>query len=215
MRPCANEISFGVVDGRAVFLDPTADSYFLLDPAEEMHFLHQFGRIDISADDRVRQAFGAAGQLSIVRARSPEPSASLLDTENSSPRARLLDVLRIALILRRTCSCIANVPVQEILDFDRHSIRCESSPSEIVARSRRFLVARKLVPMRGNCLTDSLAFLRWLGYPPGAMLVFGAKLAPFAAHCWVQIDQLLLNDHLEYVRRFRPLRVVKCTSATC
>lgn len=45
------------------------------------------------------------------------------------------------------------------------------------------------------------------------MLVFGVKLDPFSAHCWVQIGDLLLNDRADQVARFRCVRVLTCSAA--
>lgn len=79
----------------------------------------------------------------------------------------------------------------------------------------RFARARRLVPLSGNCLTDSLALVRWLHeHGAGATLIFGVKLDPFAAHCWVQTNEVLLNDHVERVERFIPVRAVECTRHT-
>lgn len=36
-------------------------------------------------------------------------------------------------------------------------------------------------------------------------LVIGVRAEPFAAHSWVQVDQVVLNDTAEEVRRFTPI----------
>lgn len=66
--------------------------------------------------------------------------------------------------------------------------------------------SRPLVPIARNCLLDSLALDSWLarrGY--GAQLVFGITPEPFAAHCWLQIPQALLNDSYDHVSSFTPI----------
>ena len=40
------------------------------------------------------------------------------------------------------------------------------------------------------------------------MLVFAVMTRPFAAHCWVQLDETVLNDRLDHVRKFTPILVV-------
>jgi hypothetical protein len=35
--------------------------------------------------------------------------------------------------------------------------------------------------------------------------VFGVMATPFAAHCWIQDDQAILNDHYDRVSRFAPI----------
>lgn len=59
------------------------------------------------------------------------------------------------------------------------------------------------------CLLNSLAllnFLRWFEVYPS--WVFGVRHVPFAAHCWVQQDGVLLNDHIEHAQLFTPIMVV-------
>ena len=41
----------------------------------------------------------------------------------------------------------------------------------------------------------------------GAQIVFGVTM-PFAAHCWVQQGDVVLNDALDRVLRFRPIMVL-------
>ncbi|MCA1196499.1 lasso peptide biosynthesis B2 protein [Sphingomonas sp. R647] len=69
--------------------------------------------------------------------------------------------------------------------------------------------ARRLVPIAKNCLLDSLALDRWLGdTAPPRKIVVGVTAEPFLAHCWLQTDGLLLNDHPDHVRRYAPILVV-------
>ncbi len=76
---------------------------------------------------------------------------------------------------------------------------------QLIDLASRFLAARKLVPIKRNCLLDSLSLVRWLG---GGRILFGVKLHPFAAHCWVQSGALILNDLTENVAAFTVVRVV-------
>lgn len=41
-----------------------------------------------------------------------------------------------------------------------------------------------------------------------ARLVFGVHLHPFSAHCWVEQDDLILDDRVDHVRRFTPILVL-------
>ena len=41
----------------------------------------------------------------------------------------------------------------------------------------------------------------------GADVVLAVKLGPFAAHCWTQIGDQVLNDTPEEVARFTPILV--------
>lgn len=71
-----------------------------------------------------------------------------------------------------------------------------------------FLALRPLYPREYLCLFDSLALIHFLaqfGHFPH--WVFGVKLEPFAAHCWVQHEALALNDVVEAVRQYTPILV--------
>lgn len=60
-----------------------------------------------------------------------------------------------------------------------------------------------------QCLFDSLAlklFLAQYGLFPE--WIFGVRLNPFAAHCWLQHGDTLVNDSLDSVRRFTPIMAV-------
>jgi hypothetical protein len=62
------------------------------------------------------------------------------------------------------------------------------------------------LPVEGECLVRSsmlMRFLRRRGL--SADWVFGVRLYPFMAHCWVQIDDLCLNDDVERLAAYTPL----------
>jgi hypothetical protein len=59
------------------------------------------------------------------------------------------------------------------------------------------------------CFPRSLAFRHLAmrrGHHPS--LVFGVKIDPFAAHCWVQTGARVDNDSIECVRLFTPIHVL-------
>jgi hypothetical protein len=59
------------------------------------------------------------------------------------------------------------------------------------------------------CLFDSLALLEFLAhYHHFPLWVFGVKAEPFGAHCWVQENDCVLNDTVEFVREFTPIMVI-------
>ena len=56
------------------------------------------------------------------------------------------------------------------------------------------------------CLTRSLAIREMLSRRSlEASLVIGVKLHPFAAHAWIQADNLLISDTLDRVRLYQPI----------
>jgi hypothetical protein len=65
------------------------------------------------------------------------------------------------------------------------------------------------LPTPPNCLADSLALSRFLSRRNVASaMVFGVKLDPFAAHCWLQQDDVILNDAADAVATFTPIMAV-------
>jgi hypothetical protein len=68
---------------------------------------------------------------------------------------------------------------------------------------------RLFYPRSYLCLFDSLALIHFLArfqlYPDW---VFGVNADPFEAHCWVQADNVVLNDTLGRVSSFTPIMSV-------
>lgn len=79
----------------------------------------------------------------------------------------------------------------------------------IVRLVHGFNALRSLFPRNYLCLFDSLALLLYLfrqGVFPS--WVFGVMADPFAAHCWLQTGDLVLNDSLERVSHYTPIMAV-------
>ncbi len=56
------------------------------------------------------------------------------------------------------------------------------------------------------CRFDSLALIEFLAhYRQFPKWVFGVTGEPFTAHCWVQDENCVLNDTVDFVRRFTPI----------
>jgi hypothetical protein len=68
---------------------------------------------------------------------------------------------------------------------------------------------RLTFPRSYLCLFDSLALMHFLAfYDIYPTLVFGVRAEPFGAHCWVQADDVALNDTIEHVSQFTPIMSV-------
>lgn len=65
-----------------------------------------------------------------------------------------------------------------------------------------------LITVDDRCLFRSLLLTKYLSLMSvPAEIVIGVQFDPFAAHCWVQSDGIVLNDHLETVLKFTPIFV--------
>ena len=87
--------------------------------------------------------------------------------------------------------------------------RTSHSPANAATFTAGFLNARPWYPHDYLCLFDSLALVRYLATQGiNARWVFGVREDPFAAHCWVQHGDLILNDHLDRVKTYAPIMIV-------
>jgi hypothetical protein len=77
---------------------------------------------------------------------------------------------------------------------------------ELTATFRRL---RGFVPINYVCLYDSLALIEFLAaYRVFPTWVFGVKLEPWAAHCWVQEGRLCFNEDVEEAAGYVPIMTV-------
>jgi len=59
------------------------------------------------------------------------------------------------------------------------------------------------------CRFRSLALIRFLTvFGVQADWVFGVRLCPFGAHCWVEYNGVILNEDLDTVTEFRPIMTI-------
>lgn len=59
------------------------------------------------------------------------------------------------------------------------------------------------------CLFEALALGTFLsGYGIPSRWVFGVQARPFAAHCWLQQEGVVLNDTVEHISRYSPIMIV-------
>ncbi len=66
-----------------------------------------------------------------------------------------------------------------------------------------------LFTSKSECLFDSLTLLNFLArYGIFPDWVFGVQARPFAAHCWVQLDEIVFNDTVEHVGGYTPIMTV-------
>lgn len=72
-----------------------------------------------------------------------------------------------------------------------------------------FNTLRLLFPRRFLCRFDSLALLKFLArYDIFPMWVFAVKLDPWGAHCWVQADDILLNEEIDEAEEYIPVMAI-------
>ena len=83
----------------------------------------------------------------------------------------------------------------------------DGAPATLVA-AQRFWSLMPYLPIEGECLVRSALLMRFLAaLGLKAEWVFGVRLCPFMAHCWVQADGVCLNDDVERLAAYTPIMV--------
>jgi len=83
----------------------------------------------------------------------------------------------------------------------------EEFAAELISVYYRF---RPYLPVGGeSCLFDSLALSHFLAFfSLFPQWIFGVQMRPFVAHCWLQHEDVVLNDTAERVRDYVPVMSV-------
>lgn len=193
-----------VIDGTVVMLDIARDRYFRLPEQRNQRFLADIGQ--------------PLPEAPVQPPSFPRPPAwlapaSCLDAADDGP-FRLGDVARSLWTQRRAEQRLAARPLHTVL-ADLRGVwtalgRAEASLSPLALREvHAFEHARLLRSAAGRCLPRSIALALCLARRRcRAHLVLGVKLAPFAAHSWVQVHDAVVGDELEEVLRYTPILVV-------
>lgn len=216
-----DHLSFCEVDGRTIFLDLRRDRYVELD-AETRSILHRWQEADASVEGG-GEGFERLERLGLViRSAKPAspaatclevPTRSVRDEPSRTPQRAWPIVPEVLALLRRTRLTLKRAGLEGAVNEVRLRNAGESGANpftpQLGTAAERYRAARRLVPIRPNCLLDSLslsAFLSRRGHK--AALVFGVKLDPFAAHCWLQTDDAIVNDGADSVSAFTPVLAV-------
>jgi hypothetical protein len=135
------------------------------------------------------------------------------DTFDESPRVGLRAMFRFVRAAFIARLLLKNRSLEYVVERARvRRERRSTSPRAFDARRAHDLVARyaALRPFffsaKDACLLDALALSEFLAaYRLFPRWVFGVQARPFAAHCWLQDDDVVLNDTIEHVKRYTPI----------
>ncbi len=208
-------IRFAFLGGGAVLLDIEADRYLMLRGAE-VGVLEALGAgLTTAAIEPAlgrlsrRRLIGDGPGPSIAPISAPIATSSALELAGPSQRAGALEIARyrldaaLRLRLRGLGQTIAqwrrlknNLLTAETMVDRRHAC----------AVARGYAAARVQLPWRRLCVPDSLALARYLwqrGIP--GQVYFGVRLDPFAAHAWVQHNEMVLSDNVNVVADYTPV----------
>lgn len=217
-------LSFCWIDGHAIFLDIRNDRYFRLSHSMEAIF-------SAFIDGRNSETDSAALARSNILTTEPKiegndgvlppapPTRSILEQPGlpvSVSVPILLEISALVLATRRALKARALADVMDrFILYRQKSAQAPAAQPEtahidqIFAAAKSFNRARLYVPVKTSCLLDSLSMAKFLSrrriFPN---IVFGVTRDPFAAHCWVQVGDLVLNDTVGNVTSHTAIRIV-------
>jgi hypothetical protein len=220
-------LSYCDVDGHLIFLDIAQDRYFKLTGALEK----AIRRFQAHEDVALSLVESLAAARILVKASGPEayattanlqrPTCSAIEQPASISDRRLsaTTVFEVMATVWSTRHQLRTRTLKTTLDAasayrDRkagaHEIATPAAPEDnLLQANGQFARARRYVPIEPICLLDSLSLLRFLSRRGlSANIVFGVTPEPFAAHCWVQAGDMVLNEALFDTHAYTPIRTV-------
>ena len=222
-------LSYCRIDGHAIFLDIESDRYFRLSDGIEAAFT---AFIDGSGNSEAELAALTKNSiLTDLPRESPRiegngmgssmspPTRSAFELSGPSGSLRLtalLEVSTLVLATRRALRTQRLADVMESLAYYRrkHMRKPPSLPKNsftplVCDAANSFNRARLYLPVATSCLLDSLSMAKFLARRQiDTSIVFGVTRDPFAAHCWVQVGDTVLNDTVGNVTAHTPIRIV-------
>lgn len=204
-------LSFCEVDGTVILLDVPADRYFALSPPSSAAFLayvrHPREKPGPALEQMIEHGVLEPNDTKIgIAACSAKTAAGTMLT-GSSPKAPVVDIVEA--LGRRLIAeaALKSVGFARQVEAVRRRDLPGSADAAIAARASEAFAAAALWRARTRrCLSISFATLSWLAHRGcSAELIFGVRLHPFQAHCWVQHEGRLINDPVDAVRSFTPI----------
>lgn len=205
------------VNGDLVFLDVVRDSYLCLpDGGDQVRLTEDRRGLDIAdpdlADDLVRAGLVAptmpGGPEPTSRLTTSMPARSALRDRYDLPDAR--DAWEVGVALFDLSMRYRGRPFKEIVAAVRPSPNV-SPPvtAELVAAVQDFHRWAPYAPTSAKCLLRAFMLLRFLQRRGlDALWVFGVRTWPFHAHCWLQCEDMVLDDQPDRIRAFTPILII-------
>jgi hypothetical protein len=208
-----------------VFLDLKQDEYTLLSPDETALFRSYF--LDDLMDTATEKLLRELTDARILTTRA-EIGKAVIPTYVVRPREGVTpeylnspQTVPASAALRFAWACtiaamrLRTQSIERVVSAvaRRNSIRRSSVGGDDPQSARLavtfFFRLRALFPKNYLCLFDSLALLEFLAaYSIFPHWVFGVRVEPWAAHCWIQQRDFILNDDVEEISDYIPILAV-------
>jgi hypothetical protein len=215
------------VDGHMIFLDTAQDRYFRLTGRLE-EAMRRF-RTHEDVVSTLLEDLATTGIL--VRAQDPKAWAAIESIQRASrsaieqPVTKVHSRLSLAIVFEvmaivwstrrhlKTCSLKTNLDEASAYRgrkaCSQEICRLTDFEKNLLYANWQFVLARRYVPIEPVCLLDSLSLLRFLSRRGlSVSIVFGVTPEPFAAHCWVQAGDIVLNETLSDANAHTPIRKI-------
>ncbi len=204
----ADGVSYCVHEGRIVFLDIVNDRYCAAN-ARSLSAEHSEADLVRLARHGLITGTGALGpSIRPVAASFAKYDAVPWGTGNFAAGwlSALIAQMRATWLLRRRglYQTLSHLLLHKT-NTTSQSVAIEDSYIQVV---RAFKAIAPLFDQNRSCLSRSIAMMVILKSKSLAgQLVIGVKLDPFAAHAWVQANDIVLNDTIERIRHYQPIAV--------
>lgn len=226
----APQVHACLVDGCAVFLDLPNDRYLGLDREDSARLqtsmtvsglARQPPATDPATADLVKRLLeqgvlrdSPTNQNWLRRQAVPTPTEDYLHDTAPCTWPTAAEAMRLLAAAARTSAALRcrslNETVSGLLRQRAHSAPAQRADiPKATLLTKKFLALRPFYARKYLCLFDCLALLDFLArYRIYPRWVFGVQLFPFSAHCWIQIETMLLNDTLETIRHYTPIMAI-------
>lgn len=214
-------MSFCFVNGQVAFIDITASRYFCAPPAAGAALLAAGAEGEIARpDDGALSALISGGYLvPDSEGRTPRPCVAVRPIESAldGDRAALTWGGLVAALGHQAAAVtvIRTTPFRRVVHgLQRRKAQVKGQdgsmePGKAAAEAQRFAASRRIVSAHMRCLTMSLALFNYLAARGCASdFVFGVRLLPFSAHCWIQQGDMALNDTVDHANLYTPILVI-------
>lgn len=141
----------------------------------------------------------------------PKPTIGL----STSTRSRLStpELVRLLAAHLDLIGCYLGRPLGPILSAASRAPRRKrktTGPDEALRLAGVFRDAAIWLPVSSKCLVRSFLLLRFLQRSGcSAQWVLAVRTFPFAAHCWLQVGDVVLDDYPERLAPYQPILVVQ------
>ena len=220
-----------IVDNHCVFLDLHKDKYLCLEPHQTNTLRALLGEIEhVGNENEINKLSNELLNHGLITKNPSQgknysapnfanPTRDLMGYDvNKKPTIRLSHVLRFFTAATFSAIRLRWKPLEKVvrkvelrkLRHEQKGMSKNVDPEQLKELVEVFNRLRPLLFTATNqCLYDALSMIEFLaGYRIYPDWVFGIRMGPFSAHCWVQKDNIVLNDSVAKILLRTPIMVV-------